>query len=72
MDTIINALAAQGLPGITIAGLGFAVFTLYKRNESLNDTLRDITEKYAVATGAATSAISRLSDMLAVRKEGGQ
>jgi hypothetical protein len=72
MDALTTALIGLGPPGIAIAGMGFALWTLYKRNEALNDALRDITEKYATTTGANTNAINRMADLLAIRKEGGQ
>lgn len=60
----VEYLLAQGIPGVVILGLGWAVFKLYNRNQELHQTLYDIGRESVKANEATTAAINRLTDLL--------
>lgn len=69
MDEILKQLAGYGPPGIAVAVALYAVAILYRRNEKLNDALRELSEKYATTTIQMTNAVDRLSDLFTMRQK---
>lgn len=70
MDALATQLLSYGAPGATVLVLLYVVRTLYQRNETLNDTLRDLVGKYSGDQATTANALNRLSDLLVSRKEG--
>jgi len=68
MDALITQLLSYGWAGIGALVAGYAVMTLYKRNETLNDALREMSAKNAEAIASNTAALNRLSDVLGVKR----
>lgn len=61
---IVDLLLSQGLSGLMILGLGFAVYKLYNRNQELHATLYEIGREGIRANEATTAALNRLADLL--------
>jgi hypothetical protein len=61
---IIAFFIAQGLSGVMILGLGFAVYKLYNRNQELAETLREVGRESVKANEQTVAALNRLSDLL--------
>lgn len=64
VDQIITLLLSQGLPGLIILVLGFAVWKLYTRNQELHSTLYDVGRESVKANETTAAALNRLSDLL--------
>lgn len=67
LQKAIEYLLSQGIPGIVILGLGWAVYKLYTRNQDLHDTLYQVGRESVKANEATTAAINRLTDLLMSR-----
>lgn len=64
VENIVSMLLGQGLPGLIILALGFAVYKLYNRNQELHDTLFEVGRESVKANEATAAALNRLSDLL--------
>lgn len=64
VQSIVSMLLGQGLPGLMILALGFAVYKLYNRNQELHDTLYEVGRESVKANEATAAALNRLSDLL--------
>lgn len=61
---ITETLSEQGLSGIIILALGYAVYKLYSRNQELHTTLFEIGRESVRANESTAAALNRLSDLL--------
>jgi hypothetical protein len=64
VESVVQQLLGQGLAGVVIIGLGFAVWKLYQRNQELHTTLYEIGTESVKANEATAAALNRLSDLL--------
>lgn len=64
VQDIVSMLLGQGLPGLIILSLGFAVWKLYNRNQELHETLYEVGRESIKANEATAAALNRLSDLL--------
>lgn len=64
IEQIVQMLLGQGLPGLIILALGFAVYKLYSRNQELHTTLYEVGKESVKANEATAAALNRLSDLL--------
>lgn len=70
LSQLIGSLIGYGPVGVAFGVAGFVIWTLYNRNQSLQDAIRDMAVNATAAQAATTTALNRLSDLLTVRKEG--
>jgi hypothetical protein len=70
LSQLIGGLLDYGPIGTAFGVAGFVIWTLYKRNEALNDAIRDMAVNATTAQASTTTALNRLSELLTVRKEG--
>jgi len=66
-EQIVTILLAQGLNGVIIVTLGFAVYKLYNRNQELHETLRELGQETVKSNEAMTAALNRLTDSVRFR-----
>ena len=59
----IDILKTYGLAGLVMGFLGWAVFTLYKRNQELHDTLREIGSESVKVNEQMTTALNQMSEV---------
>lgn len=64
VEKIVTMLLGQGLPGLIILALSFAVWKLYNRNQELHTTLYEVGKESVKANEATAAALNRLSDLL--------
>lgn len=64
VEQIVTMLLGQGLPGLIILALSFAVWKLYNRNQELHTTLYEVGKESVKANEATAAALNRLSDLL--------
>ena len=67
IQRVVEYLLAEGIPGVIILGLGWAVYKLYNRNQELHSTLYEVGRESVKANEATTAAINRLTDLLMQR-----
>jgi ATP/maltotriose-dependent transcriptional regulator MalT len=67
IQRVVEYLLSQGIPGVTIVALGWAVYKLYTRNQELHGTLYEVGRESVKANEATTAAINRLTDLLMQR-----
>lgn len=60
LERALDILLAQGLNGVAYLVLGYAVYTLYNRNQELHDTLRDLGKESVRSNEAMTNALNQL------------
>lgn len=70
LSQLISGFLGYGPYGLAAGVMLFVIWTLYKRNESLNDAIREMAVAATAAQATTTQALNRLSDLLSVRKEG--
>ena len=63
----VEYLLSEGISGVMIIGLGYAVYKLYVRNQELHNTLYDVGRESVKANEATTAAINRLTELLMSR-----
>lgn len=71
MEQIGQFLLAQGMSGVIIIVLGYAVKKLYDRNQELHQTLFEIGRESVKANEATAAALNRQTDLL-LRTRGGE
>lgn len=64
VDQIIAFFVAQGLSGMVIVGLAYAVYTLYNRNLELTETLIESGQANVKTNEQVAASLNRLSDLL--------
>jgi hypothetical protein len=64
VEIIVKMLVGQGLSGLIILTLGFAVWKLYDRNQALHTTLYEVGREGVKANEATAAALNRLADLL--------
>lgn len=64
IDAAARILEGLGLPGLLIGALAWFAWMVYKRNNELQDAMREMTKDSVRAQEAATAAIRELTNML--------
>lgn len=64
VNSIFAILTSMGLPGLVIAVLGWHDWQIQKRNQELNDAMRDMVRDTTTAIVNNTNAINRIGDMV--------
>lgn len=62
MDAFIAEVLKFGGPGLVCLALGFALKTLYDRNQALTDALMGVSVKYAELAVTVTNSLDNLTD----------
>lgn len=64
IDKVLSFFLDQGLSGMVIVGLGFAVYKLYYRNLELTETLIESGQANVKTNEQVAASLNRLSDLL--------
>lgn len=64
IEKVLEFFLSQGLSGMVIVGLGFAVYKLYNRNLELTETLIEGGQANVKTNEQVAASLNRLSDLL--------